>query len=298
MSNPPNQQSLNNNQQFLNKQLSDKCLFNAQAKAHPFLPSSSKALFNQRVACQKRPRQAMILAAGEGRRMHPLTKHTPKPLLCVAGKPLIVWHIERLIALGIDEIVINVCYLADQMAQFFATHRFNANIRLSFEHHLPNKLETAGGVKFALAQGLLRPKPFVLINGDVWCNSGLNALCQPLQGLAYLLLVDNPSHNQNGDFVLDGERVMPKPVLAQPAKQPMPLGNTLTFAGLSLLSPNLFDGVDLNMPSPLGSLLLEACQKQQVHAQQLPNTVHWVDVGTPERLGQLNAWLAMKDSQT
>lgn len=240
--------------------------------------------------------QAFILAAGQGKRMLPLTQTTPKPLLAVGGKPLIVWHIERLIAQGFMRIVVNVAHLASVFHRFFANNAFSVPIVLSDESALgfSGALETAGGVAFALKNGLLENRPFALINGDVWVDDLPNfAQILPMitvdtdantcnnkgENLAFLWLVDNPVHNLVGDFGLRAGRVLAD----------LPNGaQNLTFSGMSALSPKLFANLVPNSPHPaaLAPLLRQAAMCGQVSGAKLPCS--WVDVGTPERLRTLD----------
>lgn len=228
------------------------------------------------------PKQAMILAAGEGTRMRPLTLTTPKPLLLVHNKPLIVWHIERLINIGITNIVINARYLAEQLVDFFAQHTFGATITLSLETDFARPIETAGGIKWALQQGLLYDAPFLLINGDVWTDFDLSILANKAlnDNLGCLGLVDNPSHHPQGDFSLCGQKIT--------AGEPK-----WTFSGLSLLTPALVSIVKIGEKAPLAPLLHAAIAQDKLLGCMLQNA-HWVDVGTPERLAQLNQYLVDK----
>lgn len=220
--------------------------------------------------------KAMILAAGLGKRMRPLTDHCPKPLLPVAGKPLIVHHLERLATVGIDEVVINVSYRAEQIVSALGDGRqFGVDIAWS---HETQPLETGGGIRQALP--LLGDAPFLLINGDVWCE--FDPLTLPALGgdLAHLVLVDNPAHHPDGDFHLDAAGRV------HDTGEPR-----LTFAGLSLLDPAL---VADRSPGefPLAPLLRAA-----MHAGRVGGTHHrgrWVDVGTPERLAELDRELVRR----
>lgn len=227
--------------------------------------------------------QAMILAAGEGTRMRPLTLTTPKPLLEVGGKPLIVWHLEKLMAAGMTDIVINARYLSDKLVEFFAIHSFHANIRLSLENHFAEPIETAGGIKWALEQGLLRNEPFALVNGDVWTNFDFEALASVAlcDDLGHLCLIDNPSHNPCGDFTLDDGRLIDC-LQTGKARQ----GERLTFAGLSVLSPALVADTIVGKKAPLAPVLRAAITNGRLTGQKL--TDDWVDVGTPERLFDLD----------
>lgn len=231
--------------------------------------------------------QAMILAAGLGSRMRPLTDHTPKPLLRVAGKPLLEHQIERLICAGADSVVINVSYLAGQICDFIASRNWPVPVRLS---HEDQPLETAGGIQHARQQGLLNShRPLLLVNGDIWCDFDLKQLPATLPSghLAHLLLTRNPEHNPQGDFLLtrDGQ-VLRKPA-GNPADSPY---QTATFSGISLLHPDLIPSPeDAPPPLALGPLLKAAADKGAVSGQL--HTGYWLDVGTPERLQQLERYL-------
>jgi MurNAc alpha-1-phosphate uridylyltransferase len=224
--------------------------------------------------------RAMILAAGLGTRMRPLTDHCPKPLLPVADKPLIVHLIERLVAAGFDQLVINVSHLAEQIqAALGDGSRWGAQIRYSVE---PQPLETAGGIIQALpllTQEQPVDQPFLVVNGDIWCEQPLQRLPQQIEGLAHLLLVPNPEHNPEGDFGLQQQRVTLDPP-------------RLTFSGISMLRPSLFDGC-LPGAQPLAPLLLRAIEQGQVSGQRCDD--YWLDVGTPRRLELLNQRLQAKD---
>ncbi len=230
--------------------------------------------------------QAMILAAGKGTRMQPLTLTTPKPLICVANKPLIVWHIERLVKAGIRDITINVGYLGDVLASALSAMSFDCRLHISKEPSEP--LETAGGIKLALDRGLLRDEPFILVNGDVWTTFDFRALTQhDCTTLAHLMLIDNPSHNLLGDFVLHENGVVE-------AKMSTDSHAALTFAGISVMSPRLFDGLSVGEAAPLAPLLINAMQQKQVTGQKLGDV--WVDVGTVERLQALEQYLLDKNN--
>lgn len=218
--------------------------------------------------------QAMILAAGKGTRMRPLTLHTPKPLVTVADKPLIVWHIERLRDAGITDIVINVGYLGQKLIDALAKMSLGVNLHISNESVLDEPLETAGGIRYALANGLLRNEPFILVNGDVWAEYDFSKLMNhELQGnLAHLVLVANPMHNPSGDFAFDGGRVLLK-------DDTLP---THTFAGLSVLSPKIVADVAAGEIAPLAPLLKSAMTNSLVTGELMTQT--WIDVGTLERL--------------
>ncbi len=217
----------------------------------------------------------MILAAGRGERMRPLTDHTPKPLLQAGGKPLIVWHIERLVRAGIADLVINHAHLGLQIEQALGDgSRFGARIRYSDEG---TALETAGGIAFALH--LLGDQPFAVVNGDIWCDydfarmPALAAQMQRSQDNLHLVLVDNPEHHPNGDFGLHGARVTDT-------------APRLTFSGIGLYRPELFAHIARGTRAPLAPLL-----REQIAAGKAGGEHHrglWIDVGTPQRLDELD----------
>jgi MurNAc alpha-1-phosphate uridylyltransferase len=214
----------------------------------------------------------MILAAGRGERMRPLTDHTPKPLLEVGGKPLIVWHIERLAAAGICNLVINHAHLGEQIeARLGDGAQWGVDIRYSAEGE-GKALETGGGIFKALP--LLGEQPFLVVNGDIWCDVDFGMLDIADNDLALLLLVDNPEHNRSGDFHLDGAgRVHTD---GQPR---------LTFSGIGVYHPQLFAGCS-GGAFPLAPLLREAMGAGRVGGSH--HTGRWMDIGTPQRLAQLD----------
>lgn len=221
--------------------------------------------------------KAMILAAGRGTRMAPLTDACPKPLLPLAGKPLIVHHIEKLVAAGITDIVINHAWLGEQIERALGDgSSFGCSIQYSGE---VEALETAGGVYQALP--LLGDEPFLLVNGDVWTDWGYErALSIELapSDLGFLWLVDNPDHNPKGDFALAGDgRVLPQPGAI-----------SYTFSGMSLLRPELWQGFVAGA-HPLAPMLRSAMTHQQIRGEHMQ--ARWVDVGTPQRLYDLEQLL-------
>ena len=221
--------------------------------------------------------RAMILAAGRGERMRPLTDHTPKPLLSVGGKPLIVWHIERLRASGFRELVINHAHLGHRLEEALGDGTaFGVRIAWSPE---ASALETAGGIRHALP--LLGNTPFVVVNGDVFCDADFAALRVAAAGLradgplAHLLLVGNPEHHPEGDFHLDSDG------LVHADGQPR-----LTFSGLGAYHPALFTDLADNTPAKLAPLLRAAMNAGKVGGRH--HAGRWIDVGTPERLAELD----------
>ena len=217
--------------------------------------------------------KAMILAAGRGERMRPLTDHTPKPLLEVGGKALIVWHIERLVAAGFTDIVINHAHLGRQIETRLGDgSQWEASIQYSPEQVA---LETAGGIAYALP--LLGVSPFLVVNGDVFTEIDFSALKSAwiAPNLAHLVMVDNPMQHSEGDFsYLDGN------LLTEGQQK-------LTFSGVGVYHPCLFADVVRGQPAKLAPLLREAIAKGLVSAQHFKGV--WHDIGTPERLQQINA---------
>jgi len=213
----------------------------------------------------------MILAAGRGERMRPLTDNTPKPLLEVAGKPLIVWHIERLAAAGIRDLVINHAHLGAQIERRLGDgSAWQVRIRYSAEGE-GRALETGGGIFRALP--LLGEAPFLVVNADVWCD--LDFAVPRLAGddLAHLVLVDNPAHNPDGDFALDGDRVQREG------------RSRLTFSGIGVYQAALFSDCSPGA-FPLAPLLREAMDAGRVSGMH--HLGQWSDIGTPQRLDELN----------
>ena len=214
--------------------------------------------------------KAMILAAGKGERMRPLTLTTPKPLIRVGGIPLIEYHLRALARAGFTEIVINHAWLGQQIEDHLGDgSRFGVSIRFSPEGE---PLETGGGIFRALP--LLGDEAFVVVNGDIWTDYDFSALRRPLKGLAHLVLVDNPEHHPDGDFILADGTVH---VGQTPA-------DNLTYSGIAVLHPRLFDGCT-GGAFKLAPLLRAAMAEERVSGEHLKG--HWVDVGTHERLAQV-----------
>jgi N-acetyl-alpha-D-muramate 1-phosphate uridylyltransferase len=219
--------------------------------------------------------KAMILAAGRGERMRPLTDATPKPLLEVGGKPLIVWHIERLAVAGFRKLVINHAHLGTQIETALGNgSRFGVSIAYSPEGEA---LETAGGIANALP--LLGKAPFLVVNGDIFTDYDFGRLNHRLDDglLASLVLVDNPAHNSNGDFALQGDRVMEQ-------------GRQMkTFSGIGVYHPALFAAIARGSKAKLAPLLRAAMRSGKVGGEY--HAGFWTDVGTPQRLAELDATL-------
>ena len=219
--------------------------------------------------------KAMILAAGRGVRMHPLTDTTPKPLLAAGGKPLIVWQLEKLALAGFTEVVINHAHLGHMIeAALGDGSRFGVSIHYSPEREA---LETAGGI--ALALPLLGTEPFLVINADIYTDYDFAALAgvDLRDGLAHLLLVDNPPQHPRGDFALEAGRVR------ETGK------HLLTFSGIGVYAPRLFGGIPYIAKVPLAPILRKAMAADRVSGEHYRG--RWHDIGTAERLQSLDTEL-------
>ena len=224
--------------------------------------------------------KAMILAAGRGERMRPLTDTCPKPLLTVGGKPLIAWHLERLAAAGFVDVVINHAHLGTLIETALGNgQQWNLNIRYSPEPD--GALETAGGIAQALP--LLGGAPFLVINGDIFCDwnpvSAVRALsAEKLVHLAHLVMVPNPPQHPKGDFCLDGGMV----------GTPVGAGDTpsYTFSGIGIYRPEMFANITRGTRAKLAPLLVAAMEKNKISGELHSGT--WLDIGTPDRLAAVN----------
>lgn len=218
--------------------------------------------------------KAMILAAGRGKRLRPLTDHTPKPLVPLAGKPLIAYHLESLARVGIKEVVINVAYKAQLIQKTLGTgEKYGVNIHYSVEPE-ENGLETGGGIFQALP--LLNEESFIVINSDIWTDYPLQNLLKPMDNLSHLVLVNNPAHHPHGDFGLADNKVL------------LDDDNLLTFAGINLYSPKLFENCQPGFFSVV-PLLKEAMQNHQVSGEHYSG--NWIDIGSLDRLIQAETLL-------
>ena len=234
------------------------------------------------------PLKVMILAAGLGKRMLPLTAHRPKPLLEVAGKPLIVHHLEKLQRAGYREVVMNIGHLGEQISALLGNgQQFGLSIEYSREEAL---LETAGGIIKALP--VLGDGPFLVVNADLWCDLPLGNLSKHSDYLAHLYLVDNPVHHPRGDFFLDFTQPLADMrdsfVVTDTDDKTAPQG-AYTYSGISILEPALFDGYEPGVRA-LAPVLRRAITGNAVSATLYRGK--WQDVGTPQRLNELNAWLS------
>jgi MurNAc alpha-1-phosphate uridylyltransferase len=262
--------------------------------------------------------KALIFAAGLGERMRPLTDTTPKPLLRVGDKPLIVWHLEKLAAIGVREVIINTSWLAPRFPELLGDgSALGLGLHLRYAYEGTTPLETGGGMHNALpllGEGVDTDAPFVAVNGDIWTDYDFARLPQTPAGLAHLVLVDNPEHNPRGDFVLLGDgRVRSEAPSNDAATTHQGAGNNthhgdadndagtrLTFAGIGVYRPAILHdwraiigdapGVDATPPRfKLAPLLRAAMRNDAVHGEHHRDA--WTDVGTPERLAGLDAAL-------
>lgn len=226
--------------------------------------------------------KAMILAAGRGERLRPLTDTTPKPLLRVGGKPLIVWHLERLAAAGYREVVINHAHLGQQIEVALGDGG-SFGLSIAYSPEPAGALETAGGIAAALP--LLGEQPFLAVNADIWCDWDCARAPRLAQAddrrLAHLILVDNPPHHRAGDFRLAGETVLPATA---------DTNDSLTYAGIAVFWPSFFAEVPDAAVMKLRPLLDRGIARGTVSGERYDG--RWVDVGTAERLAELETELA------
>lgn len=213
--------------------------------------------------------KAIVLAAGKGERMRPITDRIPKPLVPIAGKPLIAYHLESLARAGVRDVVINLSHLGAQIpAALGDGSRFGVRIAYSDEGPVP--FETGGGIFNALP--LLAPGPFIVVNGDIWTNFDFSGLALAPGAQARLVLVPNPPHVARGDFGLDGDHIIESD------------RDRFTYSGIGVYSPEFFAGCTPGK-YPLLPLLKRAIAARRLHGQVYRG--EWSDIGTPERLAQL-----------
>jgi len=213
----------------------------------------------------------MVLAAGRGERMRPITDTLPKPLVPVAGKPLIGYHLSRLARAGFKEVVINLSWLGDRISAALGDGR-DYGVSITYSEEGPEPLETGGGIFKALP--LLGPGPFLVVNGDTWSDIEYGHLSLPDGATGYLVLVANPTHNTRGDFGIEGDYVVERE------------GDRFTYSGVGVYRAEFFAGCS-GGKFPMLPLL-----KRAIGARQLRGEVHrgeWTDVGTPQRLASLDA---------
>jgi MurNAc alpha-1-phosphate uridylyltransferase len=216
--------------------------------------------------------KAMILAAGRGERMRPITDNVPKPLVPVAGKPLIAYHLESLARAGVRDIVINLAYRGEQIREALGNGS-RYGVRIAYSDEGPEPIETGGGIFKALP--LLGEEPFLVVNGDIWTDFGFTrmpALAPAAHAL--LVMVPNPPHVARGDFGLDGDFLIESET------------DRYTYSGLGVFSPELFGGCEPGK-FPLRPLLVRAIAARRLRGQVYRGL--WFDIGTPERLAALDA---------
>ena len=212
----------------------------------------------------------MVLAAGRGERLRPLTDHTPKPLLLVRGKPLLVWHLEALARAGVREVVINLAWLGETIRRALGGGD-QYGLQIQYSEEPAGALEVGGGIFQALP--LLGPGPFIVVNGDTYTDLDFAKLAIAPTALAHLVLVPNPEHHRNGDFVLQGHEVS-----AGAAPR-------LTYSGIGLYRPELFARCAAGR-FPLLPLLQEAIAARRLSGERYDG--RWTDVGSAQRLAALN----------
>lgn len=228
--------------------------------------------------------KVMILAAGRGERMRPLTDQTPKPLLIAGGKPLIVWHIERLAAAGFRELVINHAHLGDKLIAALGDGG-QWGVRIDWSAEPPGALETAGGIAKALP--LLGDDAFLVVNGDIWCDWDFNRARALADRHAHLVMIANPAHHAAGDFRLHGEQLR---LAGDGRNDEQEHSPTLTYCGIGVYSPAFFSGVPEGAAMKMRPLLDDAIPRGIVTGER--HGGRWVDVGTPERLAALDRELS------
>ncbi len=222
----------------------------------------------------------MILAAGRGNRMRPLTDHAPKPLLEAGGQALIEYHLSALANAGFDHVVINLAHLGTMIRKRLGDgRRFELDIRYSDEGE--RALETGGGILKALP--LLGRGVFLVVNGDIWCDYPLKPRTLSRRDLAHLILIDNPPHHPKGDFFIDDARLS------------LERGARLTFSGIGYYRPALFAGCKPGV-FPLAPLLSKAAAHGRVSAEHYQGA--WFDIGTRERLQVLDTWLKNRNRES
>jgi MurNAc alpha-1-phosphate uridylyltransferase len=228
--------------------------------------------------------KALIFAAGLGERMRPLTDHTPKPLLHVGGKALIAWHLEKLAAIGVREVVINTSWLADRFPPALGNGE-RWGLAIDYVHEGDTPLETGGGMLNALPR--LGDAPFLLVNGDIWSDYDFARLPREPEGLAHLVMVDPPGYATHGDFALDDAGRVRRDG-----------GHRLTYAGIGVYRPALLADWQAHVDADAGQApngkprfrlapILRAFMDDDAIAGE-HHRGRWTDVGTPERLAQLD----------
>ena len=218
--------------------------------------------------------RAMVLAAGRGERMRPITDTVPKPLVRVGGRPLIAWHLAALARAGVREVVINLSWLGEQLRTVLGAGA-DFGLRITYSEEGPVPLETGGGIFRALP--LLGPEPFLVLSGDIWTDIDLGSVQLEPEAQAHLVLIPNPPHHPRGDFGLEGNVVVQRD------------SERLTYANVGIYRPEFFAGCAAGrfpLLEPLNRAIAARLVRGEVHRGA------WSDVGTPERLAQLEARLS------
>ncbi len=218
--------------------------------------------------------KCMLLAAGIGERLRPITDKIPKPLVKIAGKPLIEHHLENLKSAGFKEVIINLSHLGEMIENHLGDGSdFGLHIEYSYEGETP--LETAGGIIKALPK--LGNQPFLVLNADIWCNHSLSFARLSNDKLAHLVLVDNPEHNADGDFAYEFGKIYNNGK------------NSLTYSGIGVYDPKLFKDLTAEKLA-LAPILRNAIEKQLISAEYF--TGKWFDIGTPDRLEDADSYVS------
>ena len=227
--------------------------------------------------------RALVFAAGKGERMRPLTNETPKPLLRVGGKPLVEWHLEKLAAIGIREVVLNIAWLADRFEPALGNGS-RWGLRIHYSHEGAEPLETGGGMLHALR--LLGDAPFICVNGDTWSDYDFARLPTRPRAMAHLVMVDNPAQHPRGDFRIEADGTL------RGDGEPK-----YTYSGIAVYDPRILTGwrdvigavagTERTPPRfKLAPLLFDAMARGEIHGEL--HHGRWTDVGTPERLANLD----------
>lgn len=222
--------------------------------------------------------KAMILAAGRGMRMMPLTSDTPKPMLTVLGKPLIQYHLERLKNAGITDIVINLAWQGHKIIDYFGNGS-KFGVKINYSQEPVEGFETAGGIASALKMLTGKSDTFIVINGDIFTDYDVHSLTQLViePNCAHIVLVENPEHNKEGDFSLNAQNNDLK---------------KYTFSGIGLYDVRFFNGLEEKISMPLGPMLKKAILRNYVSTELYLGV--WHDIGTPKRLVEINHNLERK----
>ncbi|MEM7401151.1 MAG: N-acetylmuramate alpha-1-phosphate uridylyltransferase MurU [Pseudomonadota bacterium] len=220
--------------------------------------------------------KCLLLSAGRGERLRPLTDKVPKPLVKIAGKAIIEYHLERLKKAGFNEIVINLSHLGNLIEEHLGDGS-NYDLKIEYSQEGDHPLETAGGIIHALPK--LGDKPFLVMNADIWCDHTLSFAKLSNDKLAHLVLIDNPNHNPKGDFAYEFGKIYTSGK------------NMLTFSGIGIYHPRLFSSLDIEK-RPLAPILRNAIDHQRISAEYFSG--NWFDIGTQARLAEVEKFIAKR----